>query len=391
MVRVLFISHAVELAGAEIALLRFIALLDRTRFEPLLLLPRHGALDALLGDIPVQYVSFEPALETEWTHPRLLAQIQPLHAAIMAYQPHLVVVNTSTIPQALIATLLTDIPLMVHLHAFIVREQFETQPASTRFAEELWLPFADHLVACSDWIAERYRTLLNRAVAVVPNTTPPAPYAPYPSNDTPLIVMLASLEDNKRPELFIRAAAGLRRRYPQLKFRCQLYGDGSPAYTAALQALVEQNGLQGIFSLHGRIADTSSLYQACAIVLMPSAFEAFSLVIIEAASYQRPVVATRCGGPETIVIDGETGLLIDVDDLDAAIKTLAYLLQHPARAADMGRQAYARYLTEYAPDVLRDHYQSALETAIYEASMHTERRQWAQPLAQYFTSLPEPS
>src|SRR5215216_1593902 len=160
MYRVLFISHAVELAGAEIALVRLITLLDRERFEPILLLPRRGDLDALIGDIPVQQVYFEPILETDWTQRGILQQIQPLHTAIMEYQPDLVVVNTNTVPQALIATLMTDIPLMVHLHAFIIKEQFEAQPASARFADELWLPFADHIIACSEWVAERYRTLL---------------------------------------------------------------------------------------------------------------------------------------------------------------------------------------------------------------------------------------
>lgn len=384
MYRVLFISHAVEFAGAEIALVRFIALLDRTRFEPLLLLPRHGDLDALIGDIPAQRVYFEPVLETDWNHPRILEQIQPIYTAIMQHQPHLVVVSTNTIPQALMAALLTDIPLMVQLQAFIVKEQYEAQPASARFSDELWLSFADHIIACSEWVADRYRTLLNRAIQVVPNTTLPPPVTPYPVQDTPLIIMLASIENNKRPEMFIRAAAGLRRKYPHLKFHCRLYGDGKPFYIEALEALIERHGLKQIFSLHARIASTSPIYQACSIVFVPSAFEGFSIVTIEAASYQRPVVATRCGGPETIIIDGETGLLIDVDDLDAAVEKLAYLLQHPTQAAEIGRKAYERYRTEYAPDIVRQRYQSALETTIQTAPHHAERRQWVKPLAQYF-------
>jgi glycosyltransferase involved in cell wall biosynthesis len=386
--RILFISHAVEFAGAEIALLRFITLLDRTRFEPLLLLPRHGDLDALVGDIPVERVYFEPVLDTDWNQRDILQQIQPIRAVIEHHQPDLVVVNTNTLPQAMIATLMTDIPLMVHLHAFIVKEQFGAHPSSARFSDELWLSFVNHIIACSEWVAERYRALLNREITVVSNTTFSSSIAPYPAHEIPLIVMLASLEDNKRPEMFIHAAAGLRRKYPQLKFQCRLYGDGSQSYKLSLEALIEYHGLKTIFSLHPRVANTSSIYQACAIVFMPSAFEAFSLITLEAAAYQRPVVATRCGGPESIIIDGETGLLIDVDDVDAAIQKFAYLLQHPIKAAEIGKKAYDRYLSEYAPDIVQQQYQNAIEMSIQKAHFHSERRQWAKPIAEYFMNLP---
>lgn len=388
MIRVLFISHAVEFAGAEIALIRFIALLDRTRFEPILLLPRAGDLHALIGDIPHVQVYYEPTLETEWDSPEILAQVAPICALMEAVRPGLIVVNTNTIPQAVMAGLLTDIPLMVHLHAFIINEQFEMLPKGTRFADELWLPLADHIIACSEWVADRYAPLLRRTIDVVPNTVLSAEPADYPSTGTPLIVMLASLEDNKRPHIFIEVAALLRRKYPRLRFQCRLYGEGTPEYTEILRQQIRRLRLGTVFTIHARTADTAAIYRASAAVFVPSAVEAFSMVAAEAAAHRRPVVATRCGGPESIIIDGETGYLVEVDDTGGAADRIAALLSNPALAAEMGKKARARFEREYAPPVVTAQYEAAIACAIAAAPENRMRRQWGRSIVRYFV---EPS
>lgn len=382
--RVLFVSHAVEFAGAEIALVRFIRLLDRTRYEPVLLLPRVGELQAIIGDIPVLVVGYDITLHYAWDDPRLLSQIKALHAVMLEQRPDIIVVNTNTVPQAIIAALMTDTPLMVHLHAVLTVAQYDPLPDGARAADLLWLPYADYLVACSDWVARVYAPLLGRDIQTVPNTTPDVAAAPYPMDGPRLIVMLASLEDNKRPAFFIAAAAKLRRAYPQVDFRCRLYGDGPTAYIAALQAEIQRHGLTDVFTIHTRTADTAPIYAASAVVFVPSAVEAFSLVTIEAASHARPVVATRSGGPDSIVIDGETGALIPVDDLDAAVDRLGMLLTNPPLAAEMGRQARARYEAHFAPSTAAAHYHAALDATVRSAQTAPERRRCATPLARYF-------
>ncbi|MBK6756608.1 MAG: glycosyltransferase [Moraxellaceae bacterium] len=50
--------------------------------------------------------------------------------------------------------------------------------------------------------------------------------------------------------------------------------------------------------------------------VLSSRYETFGVVIVEALALGKPVVATRCGGPESI-ISNEDGILVDVDDIDA--------------------------------------------------------------------------
>lgn len=64
----------------------------------------------------------------------------------------------------------------------------------------------------------------------------------------------------------------------------------------------------------------------CDFLVMNSRFETFSLICCEAMSCGKPVLATRCGGPQEFV-DDKTGILIDVDDDVALEKNFRFYLK----------------------------------------------------------------
>ena len=69
--------------------------------------------------------------------------------------------------------------------------------------------------------------------------------------------------------------------------------------------------------------------------------ESFSMTCLEAAFYGTPVIATRCGGPEEIIEDGQTGILVPVKDIDAmqtAILKLAGDVSLRKRLAAAGKE-----------------------------------------------------
>lgn len=392
--RVLFVGHNAELAGAEIALANFAAHLDRRRFLPSVLLPRTGPVSALLEGANIPWYSVPPpsymmAAETGWDAPSSLRAIRPLHEAIAGLSPDVVVVNTNAIPQATIAVLATHIPLVVHLHAFVTRRQSPRLSERERMGDRMWLQFADAIVACSPWVARFYEELLGRSVAVVPNTTAAPPPSGEPPAHPPRFLMLATLEAHKRADLLIEAAGRLRRAHPGMAFECHLYGDGARGEHQRLRALIASSQVESIVTLHPAEPQTAALYRAATCAVVPSDIEPFSMVAIEAAAQARPVIATRSGGPDGIVIDGETGYLVEIGDADGLAAAMLAVVRDPARAARMGDAAYAHFTATYAPPAVMPAYEAILDAAL--AVDGGERRQLGQVAARSFMTRHEAS
>ncbi len=94
------------------------------------------------------------------------------------------------------------------------------------------------------------------------------------------------------------------------------------------------------------------LYQAHVLVL-PSVFEGFGLVIPEAMATGIPVIAsTHTAAPE-IIRDGRDGFVIEPDDVDGLAARLDFLAANRATTAEMGREASIR-ASEYSWDVHRE-------------------------------------
>lgn len=386
---VLFISHDTNLSGAEISLLRFVSHLDRTRFAPSVLVPGEGPLNKLLErhGIPFYIAPYHMVVDVDWDNPGILSQGAAIRDACLALCPTLVVVNTNTLPQAVMAVVTTDIPLMVHVHAFIVKHQYQHLSPKVRSADKMWLNAAEKLIACSPWTAKFYQELLDRDVEAISNTTPiPQSFVPYgdQQTDTPRISMLATIEPHKRPDMFIKATALIHKQLPQLPFHCHLYGSGFEGYVQELRADIEREGIGHLFEFKAKSSDIETLYNQSSIIYMPSDIEPFSMVTIEAASYARPIVATRSGGPDDLIIDGKTGFLVDVGDVETSAKRLTYLLNNPTFAQKMGEAARQHFLQKYAPDAVLPLYETALLETLERTPEQILRRQTLAPFAQYW-------
>jgi glycosyltransferase involved in cell wall biosynthesis len=94
-------------------------------------------------------------------------------------------------------------------------------------------------------------------------------------------------------------------------------------------------------------AQLDDLYREASVFLLLSQeveghFEGFGLVFLEAGAHGLPCVASRSGGIPDVVIDGETGLLVDPADADGAGRAMIRLAGDPALSARMGLAGRAR-------------------------------------------------
>jgi len=108
-----------------------------------------------------------------------------------------------------------------------------------------------------------------------------------------------------------------------------------------LDEVKERYGLKELVAFLGsRAQDTLPYYYSAAdVCVMPSLYESFGLVALEAMACGTPVVASRVGGLPYLVQDGVTGLLVPDNDPPALADRLQRILHEPGLAASLGEQA----------------------------------------------------
>lgn len=163
-----------------------------------------------------------------------------------------------------------------------------------------------------------------------------------------VLLTVSRLAPNKGHLQVLEALATLRRRFPALVY--VIAGEGG--MRGALERRAAELGLAGAVRFTGRVPDVRPLYHACDVFVMAStphgsggkAGEGFGMAYVEAGACGKPAVASTSGGGGEIVVDGETGRVVDPEDALALAAALAELLEAPERARAFGERARARVL-----------------------------------------------
>jgi glycosyltransferase involved in cell wall biosynthesis len=160
--------------------------------------------------------------------------------------------------------------------------------------------------------------------------------------DGPLVVGVASnLEYWKGVDVLIDAAPAMR-----APVQLEVFGDGSLA--GELERQAHEAGVDSRF--HGFVPDSRSRLRELDVLVQPSRADNFPLAVLEAMAAGVAVVATRVGGVPELVVDGETGLIVEPEDPAALAEALDSLVADPARRRELGRRGRARVLDEFTPE-----------------------------------------
>lgn len=102
-------------------------------------------------------------------------------------------------------------------------------------------------------------------------------------------------------------------------------------------------------TLLGRLTEDQLIreYRTCDAVLVPSRYEGFGYAALEAMACGKPVVGFRCGAVDEVVVDGETGLLCDIDDLNVLEQNCRHFADDVAMSSMFGRAGRARATTVF--------------------------------------------
>ncbi|MBM4425238.1 MAG: glycosyltransferase family 4 protein [Chloroflexi bacterium] len=179
--------------------------------------------------------------------------------------------------------------------------------------------------------------------------------------DPPYLLLTARIRDpRKNVGLLLRAFAKVHVEFPRL--RLVIAGDEP---LPATQALATQLGVDSWvdFAGHVSIDHLVQLYQRATLFVFPSLQEGLGISILDAMACGLPVISTRCGGPQGIVENGVTGLLIPNNDEAALTQSICELLGQPAQLKAMGRAGREKIEEQFA----REHIEAELHAAFADA------------------------
>ena len=179
----------------------------------------------------------------------------------------------------------------------------------------------------AELLKEEYRGLEWQYVPNILSASFEAPIdlADKPANEDFTFCSVAHLQHKKGYDILLPAFAEAVKAYPNLKLK--IGGGGYEEFK--LHRLAKDLGLENNVIFEGRLKNEEVLelmYQSDAFVLAKR-HETFGVVFIEALAQGLPVIATRCGGPETIV-NPSNGLLVDVGDQKSLTEALISLYRN---------------------------------------------------------------
>lgn len=139
-----------------------------------------------------------------------------------------------------------------------------------------------------------------------------------------------------------------------------IVGDGPER--ASLERLCRELGVAAEFT--GYVEDTRNVLRKSSVLVLPSREEGFGLVLLEAMALGIPVVATRVGGIQEIIADGENGLLVEREDPEALAEAISRVLEDPglrSRLVSKGFETLAGFSWEKMAGEVDDVYRELAE------------------------------
>lgn len=384
--RILFINdNGGEYAGSEISLYQTLEALNRKEFEPVVLCYSNGKWAEKVRRLGIPVIMKDLGYYRRSKNPLVLAQqfsgflkaVRSLKDIIRKEEIVMIHVNkTLSAPVAVLAAKKIGIPCIWHVRSFAKRlgwlaryfvrscdrilfvSQAAKEPYAIAFPE-----FHDKFkvlynrVNLEDGLVEKGQ--LRKELGV--------------SSQTPLVGMVGHFIPCKKHDDFLMSTQAILRAIPETRF--VIVGDtldinpqeekSKKDYKSKLHSIFEQYQLAGKVFFLGQRYDIANVFADLDILVVPSQFETFGRVAVEASYYGVPLVAYRGGGLPEIFVDGEI-IFINPGDVQALAEGVISLLKFSQKKEDQvkrAREKASKFASDDSIRVLEKIYKELLEVS----------------------------
>lgn len=278
----------------------------------------------------------------------------------------------------LLAHLRRRVPFLVYVNGGdLLKEQAGiAASARKRFGARHILGAASGIVATSRWVAELAGDVMQQLgierappIGAFDLGTDPEFFNPardtgrlrakWAIGDAPLLLTVARLIPHKGQDIVLRALAALKTEFPTLRYAMIGTGPDEPR----LRKLAEDLKVDDRVIFAGPVSDdevaeayaTSTVYMGLSRTDKSIDAEGFGISFVEASASGVPIIAGDSGGVRSAVRDGESGVIVAPQDVNAVVEALRAYLVDPARRTSTGKIGRSLVETYYNWDrVARD-------------------------------------
>lgn len=230
-----------------------------------------------------------------------------------------------------------------------------------------FLSGADLLLSISRASAQlvEYVGLSVESIKVIPHTIDTDLFTPmvdcrsvvehYNLSGNRVVLFVGQIRPRKGPQILLEAIPAILADCPHTKF---LFVGSGQQYIQELERDVAQLGVADHVHFVAGIPprEIAPYYAACDIFVFPSAMEGLGLAQVEAMLCAKPVVASNVGGIPEVLVDEETGLLVEPLSHRPLAQKVIHLLKNPALAQEMGQKGRQRALDLFEKNKILDEY-----------------------------------
>jgi glycosyltransferase involved in cell wall biosynthesis len=223
---------------------------------------------------------------------------------------------------------------------------------------------ARQIVCSSDYVPANLPQLAGDRTTVVSPGVDTRLFSPAPLPADQRVIFAGSLEEAtayKGLADLLHALVSVRTRVPAVHLDIVGSGSAVPRY----RELVARLGLGACVTFHGRLAGTTlaDAYRRARTLALPTHYDSFPTVLVEAMACGRPVVTTGVGGIPSIVRDGQNGRLVQPGGIADLSTALVQMLTQDEMAARLGAAGRARVERELSWDRQSDRTVEVFERA----------------------------
>lgn len=375
---ILFVSHSSRIAGAEKMLFYLLKSLPAEKFSCSVIFPGPGPLEKEISGLGVtahiadlESWFYNPADSPGYPVLNFLAglrnRVDKIKRIIENNSIDIVITNTLLTPDGAIASQIAGIPHIWWVHEILSTHKDLKPVLSLGMLYSTVASLSDLILCPSEAVRNELNSFIKNPGVPIERIyngieIQPPPQS-LPGKKGKDVIAIGNISENKGISVLLEAACIVCKEMPDAVFNV-IGPMEDKKYCREILSERKKAGLEKNFIFRGFQKDVYKFLDKSDVFVLPSVSEALGIVVLEAMNAGKPVVATKSGGATEMVVDGETGFLVPVNDSRAMAEKIIMLLENSELARKMGNAGYAKVKREFNMRQYVDRFAELLETNI---------------------------